>query len=485
MDLIRLLNEALGDCSDVTVSKVSGIERTRVNRIRNGKFKISFEELSAITNAFKFDRETSQKLYDAYLYEKIGKDKYNSRLLAKEFLSSMRFASKDETIFSENSNGLKFNVDFNFEGENLTLESLLSVRRVSSMIMSQAAADGSKIRLITSPFNANFLSRVFMLTASYPKAEIDHIFSLSATNEHPEPSTYYMEVAKVVYPIFMMNTNYNAYYSLVGHTSNGLMPYHVITDKFSMLVSADSENAIVTKNADVIKLQKKLFDESKKKCSSFINKINTTEEFLSHYCSLVERTSIVNPDTIFYSIDYEPCVLLYMGDEELKKCVAHVSGDKELSTLLERFITKLYPDFAEDTHISFFTKDGVRSFVETGTIAEVPEVFGLVATPERRKEILIKVLENIKINNKSKQYFLINEQEFDPPLGLRSLGSGTRNDHLFVISNKKDGLRSILSITNQEVLSCVFEFIRSLPETNMVYPREETVAYLEKVISSL
>ena len=80
---------------------------------------------------------------------------------------------------------------------------------------------------------------------------------------------------------------------------------------------------------------------------------------------------------------------------------------------------------------------------------------------------------------------MINENEFKLPLGIRFLGTGSKNDHLFILSNQKEGFRSILGISQPQVLKVVFDFIESLPDTNMVYSKQELLDYLKEVISQL
>ena len=93
--------------------------------------------------------------------------------------------------------------------------------------------------------------------------------------------------------------------------------------------------------------------------------------------------------------------------------------------------------------------------------------------------------EKMKDDKSQKVYYLVNEKELDLPLGLRFLGSGTKADHLFVISETHEGVRSILSLTNPDIVSAVFTFVESLPESSMVYPRAEMIAYMEKTISEM
>ena len=484
MDLVTQLNEILQDYSDVKIAQMTGIERTRINRIRNGKFKIEFPELKKIVNSFVNNQDMAKKLYDAYLYEKLGKDKYYSRRLAKDFLTSMNFTELDENSFSEQFSKTNLTIDYDIPEENTVLSSGLAVKHAVMMIMSLAFSENDCIRIISSPEDEYIMSHVFLLTSIAPSLKIEHMFSLTSNNELTEPSTYYMEVAKVVYPIFMLNTNYRAYYTLIGHTTNALMPFHIVTSRFSISISTDSSSAVITKDKNVIELHKKLFDQKVKNTSTFINKITSAEEFLTHYCLFMEQTDL-SKTNCFYSLDYEPCVMNFLNEDDFKICLKNSADNEKLTELLSKYINQLHPTFIWGRQISFFTKNGLRAFIETGEIAEIPESLGLEFDKARRKALLTQLLNHIKSGKTERKYYLLKENEFDPPLGLRFLGSGSKNDHLFIISNKKSGVRSILSFSNPYILSGVFDFIESLPETDMVYQQDEMIEYLEKTIAEI
>ena len=510
MDLVDMLNAVLEDYSDVRISQITGIERTRLNRIKNGKFKITIEELRKIVNSFMLSEEKAKELYDQYLYEKLGKDRYNSRLIAKEFLISL---NTDESLGLFKNSILKTSLseDFDISEDIVAINGAFSVRRALNYVMIQATTNKDKIRAISSPFSDYFLAQIFLITSSEPELEIDHIYSLSSINELTEPLTYYMSVAKAVYPIFMLNTGYNAYYTLVGHTTNALMPYCVITSNFFMMIAPDGTSAVITKAKSVIELQKKLFDERKKLCSSFIQRIRSTYSYLEYYCSIIEKSTASIGSGVYYSIDYEPCVLCFFKKEELEQCITNINNDEKLVSLFSQFVGSSYDSFRKNKQISFFTKAGLRSFIETGTIAEIPDSIGLVLSSERRKEVLQRVLDKMKEENCNKIYYLLNENEFAPPLGLRFLGSGTKTDHLFVISNRygdgksilsfeddskskeathspditSSGFRSILRFSNPEITAAVYDFVVSLHDTNMVYSKEKMIEYMERTIAEM
>ncbi len=486
MDLVAMLSEILHDYSDVRISHLTGIERTRLNRIKNGKLKIEFHELQKIIKVFTIDDDTAKKLYDAFIYQKLGRDRYNANRLAKDFLTSMKFEKGDEETLNGDTVKTDINVSFDFPGEIKTLSGRFSVKYITAMVMSRAATNNEKIRIVSSPFNLQILAMVLTLTASCKDLDVKQLFSISVANELADPQTYYMQVAKAVYPIFMLNSNYSAYYSMTGHVTNAIMPFNIITEQYCLMISADNSSAILLKDKSVIELYSKIFDQRIAKCSPFIKKIRTGGDYLVHYANIMEATSSAPLSKTLYSIDFEPCMLHLVNEGDVQNMIESAKGDPTTLETLERIQTELLARFNSIPQVGFFTKKGVESFIKTGRIAEIPDSLGLQFSYERRREMLSSILETARINDpKDKMYFLLNEKEFDPPLGLRFLGSGLSTDHLFIMSNSHDGMRSILMFSNPEVTSAVFQFVESLSESNMVYTHEEMIAYLEKTIGAM
>ena len=485
MELVKLLDDLLHDYSDVRVSAMTGIERTRVNRIRNGKFKPTYKEIESIIKAFMVSDDKAKQLYETYFLEKWGRDKFNSRVLAKEFLTSLKLLEADVNTPMSEGTMFSLNVNFKLPENIMVLNSSIAVNQVATMVITQAATENDTIRIVGSPFDDKLISMIFNLSAGYRDLEIEHIYSVASSNELTEPMTYYMEVAKAVYPIFMMNTNYKAYYSLIGHTTNSLLPYYIVTSRYAVVVSSDVSSGIIISNSQVIELVKKLFAQRMETCTPFIKKITTPGEFLQHYVRVMEIAAGVDSKT-YYSIDYEPCMLHFFRPEDIGMMKKNIEDAPLVYALLQKIESQLLPTFNDQKQVAFFTKNGVDSFIRTGQIAEIPDGLGLKFTYERRKELLQLVLNAMKNEKKSQYvYRLLNEKVFDPPLGLRFLGTGAKTDHLFIMSNSKDGVRSILSLSNPDVVSSVFDFIEALEESNMVYSPEKMIDYMEKKIAEM
>ncbi|MBQ1389415.1 MAG: hypothetical protein IIY78_07285 [Clostridia bacterium] len=481
-NFLQLLDNVIGEFSDVKVSAMTGIERTRINRIRKGKFKIEFDELNKIISAFYVEKKDAQNLYDAYLYDKLGADKFKSRQIAKELLSDLSITTNIPQVKITNIN-LDLPESFGNSNDLAYFQSLASVRNAIIIILLKAQTNGEKIRIISKPDDSFLTSAVFTITSASPTLDIDHLYSLAAVDQIPSPLTYYITTAKDIYPIFMLNTNYKAYYNTSGYLTNELMPFHIITGQYSMSISADFTTAFLTNKHQVIELYSKVFDEKIKNSTSFISHIETVGDYLKHYCSIVQKTQSFMGN-LFYSLDYEPCVLSYITKDELSMCIEKMKGQSDILKLISVFIDGFFETFKTNKQVSFFTKKGLHSFLETGKIAEIPEALGLVISPERRVEIISIILDKMKNHTGNKVFYMINENEFDPPMGLRFLGAGYKTDHVFVISNDKDGTRSILSLSNVNIVSIVFDFIESLPESNMVYSNDDAIAYIEDVLNN-
>ncbi len=485
MEFLSLFNETIKDYSDVKLSHLTGIERTRLNRIKNGHAKIKFDELKNIATVLMLSDESKQMLFDSFLMEKVGKDKYLSRKITKEFFRDLciDFNSNLEKFKSFN---LQTETHFNLPKETTVINGEASVDLAVSLTLELALSNKNKIEIISSPSHEVLFSQLFNVLSKENGITIDHILSLMPSDKLSEPYSYNINIAKTVYPLFMLNGNYCAYYLYDYSDINALMPYYIITDSISVNISKNFNSAIITQDKDIINLHRELFREQKVRSLKLVNNIQTPEEYLKSYCEFLTRTNLLDEKPLFYSVDYEPCILPYLDISELNGVLQNVCASQKLIELTNNYLHNLHPNFFNEKQISFFTKAGLNYFINTGKISEIPDCFAVELTKDRRKELLVQLLTHIKSGeNTAKEYRLINDELLSIPYGFRFLGYGSQDDHLFFLSNKKNGLQSIFDLSNINILSSVFDFIESLPETDTVLTRNQTIEYLEAAINRI
>ena len=119
-----------------------------------------------------------------------------------------------------------------------------------------------------------------------------------------------------------------------------------------------------------------------------------------------------------------PCVIPILTNEiiqsHLRTEALQVNGDERDNRLLDnitQYITAIQHKFAYpgNNQITFITESGIRAFMKTGRVAEVPPELYTPLTLEERKEILLKIANH--------PYFHVNivKRELSAPEGLLSI----------------------------------------------------------------
>ncbi|MEE0857915.1 MAG: helix-turn-helix domain-containing protein [Acutalibacteraceae bacterium] len=87
----------LGDTSIYSLYKITGIERTKLQRIKNGQRLPSNEDIEKISRALSLTVFEKKRLYQALEIETIGEDKYKSRGCTKQFLEDLFYVFQNST----------------------------------------------------------------------------------------------------------------------------------------------------------------------------------------------------------------------------------------------------------------------------------------------------------------------------------------------------------------------------------------------------
>ena len=122
-----------------------------------------------------------------------------------------------------------------------------------------------------------------------------------------------------IYPIFLSKTDYRAYYYYDKTTNSSVLPYFIVTDNCLITISYDKRSAVITQDKNIIKLHKELFEQKINNSYALIADINTLMGYSSIYVEHLRHYDIANTNLI--TIEYEPCVTPYIGDELIEMCM--------------------------------------------------------------------------------------------------------------------------------------------------------------------
>lgn len=476
----------LSGYSSVKLSQLTGIERTRLNRIISGEFSARFEELSAIADVLMIDDNEKKQLFDDFLADKLGAAKLQNWETILSFLRDMdtvpKYREYDGIIDLEH---------FSFKELTLPKESLLikgkhRIYNAITAVLEDACLNDSPVDIIDTPKNNHLFSQLYHLVSAKKDTVISHILLLSDKSEADFSNTQTISAAKNIYPLFLLSQNYMAYYNYTNLAQYALMPFFVLTNRFSLNIANDFRSAVITSNKDIIRTHKELFETQKRISSRFVNKIDSPEKYIEYYCRLIARRTLLDKPSVHYSIDCEPFILSFLDAPKLE---ALFDRGTTTSGVFIQTMQNLYnPNkiVSKQRQILFFTKKNLMSFVETGKIQEAPKSFGIEFAPEHRKTVLKKLLSYMRSEKKNAiECRIINDEELSIPKGLRFIGNGSEIDRLFFITEEKNGEKFIVDLANPEVVSSVFNFVQAMTNSSLVLSEADTIQYIECIVRSM
>jgi len=178
-------------------------------------------------------------------------------------------------------------------------------------------------------------------------------------------------------------------------------------------------------------------------------------------------------------IEPQPCFAWYYTEDLIK---SHLRLDLEnremILALLYSFYGK-YRDFNKRP-VSIFSVEGMTDFITTGILSDLPPQFAIPFTLKERIMLLTKLKNDIA--NNEYQVYASNSSKFIIPLCTIQLYN-TNGLDFFATDN--NGIISSAYIEEKSIAEAFYDFFESLPCSDLVYDKEETLKIIDGFIEQL
>lgn len=473
MSFCEKFQRAVGDTTIYRLSKITGIERTKLQRIKSGQKLPTMEELELICASLCLSPEEKFNLTKEYEIAIIGEDRYKSRICTANFIENLYNIFEVKHCPIERSFKISLNMEYPavIKGESDTYNAI-------ETIMRQEAVENNTIYMYGDIFeDKSPINNLLKSITDIAGLSVCHIFGLKPYDDSYD--NYYSNINMInkIYPIFLSKTDYRAYYYYDKTTNSSVLPYFIVTDNYLITISYDKRSAVITQDKNIIKLHKELFEQKINNSYALIADINTLMGYSSIYVEHLRHYDIANTNLI--TIEYEPCVTPYIGDELIEMCMRKdipnfpVIFDRAKSCLSQ------YRNFMLKT--SIFTERGLDNFLTTGRITEIPEIAYNPIPPKYRIKILNELCKSA-INLKQSSLHLIREDKLHLPKNLRYCGTGQINDFFLLLSDEKNS-HSVFKLNECGFAKPFYDFATSLVDSEIVYSNEETIKIIQNKIS--
>lgn len=453
------------------LSKSTGIERTKLQRIKSGQKLPTKEELEIISKELSLTPDEKDNIFKELEIAAIGEDKYKSRTYTKNFIELLY------NIFNnEPQNAIITNiVNLNFEGTYTTTNSSDTSALINNFINAESNKQNNLFIYNTSAVG-NVFDNIYAKILNRPNLTVTQIIGIKPHNDNYESYYENIDIISKIYPVFLSATNYHVYYYYDKVMENSMFPFTLVSDNYVLMISYNLKYAMLTDDKNIVGISKSVFNEKVKKSYSLINDITDLSDYTSLY---IEHYKKYNNAQLI-TIEYEPCLFPYIEPEVIKEIVYKelAEYDEIVQRCME--IRNLYNKTRHNQ--LYFTKEGVLNFLNNGRIAEIPDIVYEPIPLSERINILNKLCYDAK-TEKSKELHIIKHEKLKVPKNLRYCGHGQINDFLLLLPKKKQN-PSIFKLNECGFAKPFYDFASHLCDTDMVLSNDETVSFIENCIKA-
>lgn len=466
----------LGNETIYNLSKNTGIERTKLQRIKSGKRQPNKEDIEKIARALFLSAEEKQALYRAYEIDLIGVDRYKCRVLSMKFLNDITAICEKKSSPRVQNN---LNSSFEIHGEVVVTRSTSeSIKLITALVAAEISA-GSEICIFTDSYDELIFNALSSLLGSNETCpNVKHLIALRPIDETHESYLHNMNVITGIYPIVINNCNYYPNYIYSSHDSSCFLPYYIITDNYSVNFSRSLSEAVIIRNPELVNTNRKIFMGRWQNSYSFIYEIRDIFAYIDYYMNNLNNFK----DEPVYSLESEPCLAFFITENLILKYIKRDFPDCDI--IINR--AKSYFTGQEDLAVKkvFFQERGLDSFIQTGQIKEIPEMLCRPFSINDRIAILRKMIAAAKAK---KKYFpmMIKPEAMYFHENIRFYGTGCMEDIFILLRDDMDGFSSILALNDSGLSIPFFDFVKSLEGSESVYTVDETIQIIQNKLDSL
>lgn len=250
----------------------------------------------------------------------------------------------------------------------------------------------------------------------------------------------------------------------------------LITEEFVFVFDENLKRGILYKDSEFEHFWMSMFEE----------RYMQTEPFLTKHESMLDAVSFYqNQHPCDISCQLQPCLAYTLSGDLLHQAVRpSMLGRRDI---IEEFINMMasWREKAlkkkKAANINYFLASGIDDFLETGRVAEFPsEFYDPIPAPVRCRllEIFCDQMESGLIEG-----YLINEAEFtfDSSLIIQTCGG----EAVHFIYCQPDGSQMIMRVTENNIVKAFAEFLDGLKDTDNVWTKEETIAYVREKLKNV
>jgi len=452
------------------------VDRTLIHRYRKGTRVPSDEKkVLDIAEALKMNTSEKKMLLEKFDLVNLGEAVVYNYQYMKKLLGDLQAATNEQINFIPQVG------DINYFDEGKAIVRLNSKDEIialcAHLFIDSKEKDDITIQMIFQPVYEEILMLMQNTLGDIRNAKIEHILCLE---KNPQKSFLNLEIFGKVIPLAFREIDYNTYFyydSLINHVNEtSLLPNMLIVDDIVLQFDYEMNYGIAVKDIIYLECMRKEFVKIKNVSEQLLFDRRIPLEWLQTYNSLNENA------TQAYSIYFQPCFGYCSSTDLFEKYLFPIPDrDIFIKNIEEHHGNwegmKWIPPKTMCRKITAYCKeDGIRDFMETGRIGELPKgVYNPLNMDVR--SLLIKRLIHL-IKSDIIEVVFVDESI---PLSNDIYVYWNDNKQVFIHKYEDAGLKYI-NINLNGFYRSVQDFLDYMEKKNMLKTKEEVIERIEKIM---
>lgn len=456
------------------LSSYCGMDRSTMYKLINGtRNPGSFATVRKITEYLHLTPVETREITEAYEITRLGHEVYYSRKDILEFILNFQdiqnapqasFAARAEfSFFEAKENALPLNGRI----------SILSA--LHNIVLQEASGPHGEFCILAQPEHLESLGLIPLLSISCGILSIRHVICINnASFPNRSRHNYNLQCLKRIIPFYGIGCQYKpAYYydNMRSHFSSfNFMPCIFLTRQSAVIFDYKMNNGFFLQGVELLKPIHRQFQEIWNRSAPLMRSFELSPDSeIYHFPDLTfsgQRT---------YILGFEPCVSACLTPDFLGSHLSPMFPNRD--TFLRQCAHSLQI-LSKNQGSCYFSLNGLRYFLESGYLYEVPKNFFRPLNKPERIQVL-KKFRMLSGSGKNIRMFRGALEGFPPNFHLIiSPGTG----YLIFVNQKNQYFYLLLE--EQNLLRAFYDFASSLDDSGLIYSPEDTDKYLKETINS-
>ena len=447
------------------------IDRTLLQKIMSGERKPKNEEVVIkIASKLAISAEELKLLLEEYHILDVGSDIYYQRKEVESFIRDFYKGIKNPprreafciTAAKNQASGIsckkgKFNI----------------LNRLYNTFAKAVAdnRDNPEIILYIQPQYDDVISA--LLNVCDKNTVIKQVVCLGNGNERSTIRNN-MEIFHKLLPMALSDSDYQVrfFYENVNLHRNAMQifPNYIIVNKTVVLFDYDEENAVFIDSQDFYNIVKESFENIWKKSEVLIKRHGDIMEYINGFFTEGKK--------YYRTLEYDPCVTFGFTREICDMLLIKDFPNRDM--YIDSFMNDIVK--IKDWVLNekrpmkvFFTRSGLRSFLETGILGKYPmEMWDEPVPPYMRVELMDKVMDAMREG--AYESFVINDDMFG--MTAKELIEIRADGSMAMTRGVESGDMHFMEVREQGIVSAFEDFFNNFESDSRVISGEKAYSYI-------